>query len=725
MVSSARSPDLSGGYSHGRLTLCRSAERPAAGRWSARQVAPPAERAAAGPAAPMRHYNLKCPRRRPDPDALGTDHTASDAQADVFHGVHSEALHAFRKVTKDTLRVRSIPWPFGINCRSLRRQAGVISPEEPMNTPDDPTRLEVIEPASMAGASESLESAGLLDGVWFRKERERLALGRRTVAAQLRIAEGRIVVLEQRRMVVPSSWLPVVASLGFRLPQPTAETVAQGCNNSQNTAVVLPEPARPTKQSADHVSASSPALTVAEQTLLGDPSRSQPEPGATERLTELRAWLSELPRGQGLREQRHRQQLSAVTLCKALSVPTYYLGVVESNNLVLPPQWLPVLRALGIYAQVEMSQIGDQLLRRHPTGGWLQNQRQQRGLSTQALGERLGVRPSLLAVVEARRWPLSPEWLGELAKLGYPVPNDPVVDGDRGALSIAAPRLTVEPLQPSVPAERPSTPPMLVPAPQVQLPPPEELQPAALPPKMRQPVNGAWFRAERERLGLTRNTVRLLLHIDMRTCVRVEQGQNRVLRRWWPKLRELGFRFPEELPERKVPAVPMPKGRTKGSQRAPRGAWLRRQRKRLGLSEKEVWTALQVHWRTMTAVERHNRQLPTKWLPTLRRLGMSTKSGAETPKKAHAAVTQVGRQLAASPAQPTVTPTPTPLGPSRELFESVVSYRLTMGLRSGQPAVETMACIAHDLQTYHLSQAITHDQLAAFLERLLNFRSGS
>ena len=42
-------------------------------------------------------------------DALGTDHTASDAQADVFRGVHSEALHAFRKATKDTLRVRPIP----------------------------------------------------------------------------------------------------------------------------------------------------------------------------------------------------------------------------------------------------------------------------------------------------------------------------------------------------------------------------------------------------------------------------------------------------------------------------------------------------------------------------------------------------------------------------------------------------------------------------------------
>ena len=65
MVSSARSPDLSSGDSHGRLTPCRSAERPAAGRWSARQVAPPAERAAAGRAAPMRHYNLGGRLERP------------------------------------------------------------------------------------------------------------------------------------------------------------------------------------------------------------------------------------------------------------------------------------------------------------------------------------------------------------------------------------------------------------------------------------------------------------------------------------------------------------------------------------------------------------------------------------------------------------------------------------------------------------------------------------
>jgi hypothetical protein len=55
------------------------------------------------------------------------------------------------------------------------------------------------------------------------------------------------------------------------------------------------------------------------------------------------------------------------------------------------------------------------------------------------------------------------------------------------------------------------------------------------------PLDGAWLRGERERLGLTRNTLRQLLDTSWTTVAVVEDRQRPVLRKWRPQLRELGF----------------------------------------------------------------------------------------------------------------------------------------------------------------------------------------
>ena len=57
-----------------------------------------------------------------------------------------------------------------------------------------------------------------LDGAWFRRERERVAIGRRTVAARVGSTESKLCTLELRRQVIPESWLSVLQELGFRIP---------------------------------------------------------------------------------------------------------------------------------------------------------------------------------------------------------------------------------------------------------------------------------------------------------------------------------------------------------------------------------------------------------------------------------------------------------------------------------------------------------------------------
>lgn len=57
-----------------------------------------------------------------------------------------------------------------------------------------------------------------LDGEWFRRERLRVAIGRRVIALRLDVPESRVQSLELKNREVPASWLPVLATLEFRVP---------------------------------------------------------------------------------------------------------------------------------------------------------------------------------------------------------------------------------------------------------------------------------------------------------------------------------------------------------------------------------------------------------------------------------------------------------------------------------------------------------------------------
>ena len=434
------------------------------------------------------------------------------------------------------------------------------------------------------------------DGAWFRRERERIAVGRRAIAHQLQVAESRVVALETRRQPVPGPWLPLLGALGFRLPSASAEFAA---------------PASDLKPAVPRVQVDAPAAALS-----GEPQASA---GAT-----------------------------VLGECAAAVAPRLSAAAVKTPE---PP------------AEVRAGE---------PPAAAAQS--------------------ADLTAAAAPAAPVSPSIAPPVAESF--LPGEPAPDA--AAPSDAAP----------LPAARPA----------------DTARSPAAPPRPHLSAEGGWLQAERERLGLSRNSVRQLLNIQWATYAKIERQKLPVPQRWWRKLKEVGFRFPGKPAPPPAPSVPAPP--PAALQGGLRGTWLRRQRQRLGLSEQDLWKALQVHWRTFTAVERHNRLIPAAWLPTLERLGMTAAGRPEA-----ASEPRPRRAPAVSPPAAPAAPPAAAAAPDQpdgdDLLSMIVKYRLALGRRSRQSAVEIMALIAHDLRTADLSQAITHDQLAAAMQSLLRSRSSA
>ncbi|PSM30714.1 helix-turn-helix transcriptional regulator, partial [Haliangium sp. UPWRP_2] len=75
----------------------------------------------------------------------------------------------------------------------------------------------------MSDESEGSTAPASLDGAWLRRERERIAIGRRPVAVRLGVAESTLARVERQALDVPLSWLPGLAALGFSWPQSAEE----------------------------------------------------------------------------------------------------------------------------------------------------------------------------------------------------------------------------------------------------------------------------------------------------------------------------------------------------------------------------------------------------------------------------------------------------------------------------------------------------------------------
>ena len=223
----------------------------------------------------------------------------------------------------------------------------------------------------MSDESEGCTATASLDGAWLRRERERIAVGRRPVAERLGIAESTLARVERQALDVPLSWLPGLAALGFPVPHPQADTAVVTAPSS--------------------------------------------EPDASTPLDE-----ANLLRGQWLRAQRFEHSVHLHRLAKALQVRCAGLLDLERSNLLLPVAWMAPLMELGLVpASVAAAHVAALAL--VPTRGrWLQRERRRRELSQAALAAALQVAPSLLGVVESCDVPAPTEWRPALRRLGFP-----------------------------------------------------------------------------------------------------------------------------------------------------------------------------------------------------------------------------------------------------------------------------------------------------------------
>jgi transcriptional regulator with XRE-family HTH domain len=232
----------------------------------------------------------------------------------------------------------------------------------------------------MSEASDWSRAPASLDGAWLRKQRERIAMGRRPFAVRLGITESTLARVERQALDVPLSWLPGLAALGFSWPH-SAE-----------------EPATPGTDAASEADSS---------TLLDE---------------------ANLLRGQWLRAQRFEHTVHLHRLAKALHVRCAGLLQLERGNLLLPVAWMATLMELGLVRAGTAAAHVAALAPVQAGGRWLQRERRRRELQQAALAAALQVPLLLLGVVESCDVPVPQEWWPVLRRLGFPDARTPMVE---------------------------------------------------------------------------------------------------------------------------------------------------------------------------------------------------------------------------------------------------------------------------------------------------------
>lgn len=460
-----------------------------------------------------------------------------------------------------------------------------------------------------------------------------------------------------------------------------------------------------------------------EPTVLEKGSSEPQQPAVSESAPAPAAELQAAPaleplRGRWLRTRRYALQLSLRTASTALGTSLHDLSIFESNNLVVPSLWFPILEALNIYDAVTQTRAMPEFQASYLNGSWLREQRRKQGYSCLRLSELLRVRNSVLALIEARNWPLLPEWLPSLARLGFPVPESLLPQQqDIVAQSLDTPSKKKEPQgQPSaVPA---SVPPPL---------------PASL--QLSGTLKGGWLRKERERLQLSQKAVGQHLDVKQTTLCKTERQDRSIPGSWLPVLQKLGF-FAGSSKSESSPVD----GLT--------GAWLKQYRQRLERTIAYISDRIRIAWKSIQDVERRNEPIPQEWLPGLKKLGfpvplhllkiagqrrISTKAAkpelprAETAKQALRPVA-VGSgadsqgACAERPLKDTAQPFPVAganQASSADVIELIIDYRTRLGKTIGLPPLQLLSSIVKDLQEARVDQRMTYEDVKAAVWGLL------
>ncbi len=322
-----------------------------------------------------------------------------------------------------------------------------------------------------------------LDGGWFRRERERIAVGRKGIALRLGTTESKVATLEMRKQDVPSEWFGVLRDLGFRMPESVSvgsvasgvvvhDVAASGASASNGErvtaaappAVVVAEIADPgtvdnapfvevvaaevidkTTPPASAVASAQVEVVAAEVVVTPEASKEEKQtdaPVATNptesvdhavpadaqsiagprKATETKSSDHTPFHGHWLRERRREKGIQTSEMVKKLSTLPADLYTLERHNIRLPLRWIPGLLKLGMLT-VDEAKVATRLPPNRLTamnGLWLRKQRSLSKLSPLDVADRLGVSALDVRLIEARSWPLPVEWFPALKALFSP-----------------------------------------------------------------------------------------------------------------------------------------------------------------------------------------------------------------------------------------------------------------------------------------------------------------
>ena len=326
-------------------------------------------------------------------------------------------------------------------------------------------------------------SAPSLNGAWFRRERERIAVGLKPLGLRLGIPEHKLVMLELRKQDVPNEWLGVLAELGFRIPQGVAAELPQVSANVKDTSVVESIASVPSvdhssqtenavreavatsshacmsladamriraeadaantkaatlEPAADTTVESTPAVITDSGSPPNTPPRPEFQPADSITTTSTDAQTTETEHqqesqrrmkwtpfyGRWLRERRQQKGIPRADIVKQLGTLPTDVNAIERLNIHLPLAWMPGLLELGALTVAESKAAMQLPLDKFSTknGMWLRLQRRQCGLTHANVAARLGISRSDVKLVEERRWPLPVEWFPTLENLFSPLP---------------------------------------------------------------------------------------------------------------------------------------------------------------------------------------------------------------------------------------------------------------------------------------------------------------
>ena len=326
-------------------------------------------------------------------------------------------------------------------------------------------------------------SAQSLNGAWFRRERERVAIGRKPLAIRLGTEEWRLTTLELRKQDVPTEWLGILAELGFRIPQRVSEESPPSAVVPTEIVGVVPDvsvptpveiPINTTDMGMAAISESSPpSIPVVDVVAaVADAGIFAPSSVGSEHLlvAEISTPASEIPiavevppteqgipkstpadtnmttsvdtkssetesaratknetqwtplYGRWLRDRREQKGISTSDMERSLGVSTKEINTLERNNIRIPLAWIPTLLKRRVLTVAE-AKAAVQMPRDKSSamnGAWLRKQRVQRKLKHADVASKIGISGKDVEMIEARKWPLPAEWFPALKELFAP-----------------------------------------------------------------------------------------------------------------------------------------------------------------------------------------------------------------------------------------------------------------------------------------------------------------